>query len=84
MINFGCGPKDFKPWSPPEGDTTFSGDTVDQIRDHNVPPHELTVHNTFKTFFALDTMTYPFSAFTALLYIIVAILFVITGKVTNR
>jgi len=73
-----CGPRDDHViWHM---DNPFKKDTKRQILEHGCPIEERTARNFFRTMFFWDTMMYPFSALTAILYMVVAFIFLITGE----
>jgi len=58
----------------------FKLDTKKQILEHGCPIEQRTSRNFFRIMFFWDTMMYPFSAVTAILYMVVAFIFLITGE----
>ncbi len=75
MINLGCGPKLEDTWTA----SNIREDTEQEITEYG-KPHTFS-HSVFRNCFAWDTMTYPFSAVTSLNYVVVALIFVVTGMV---
>jgi len=63
-----------------ENNPIFPGDSQETIRKFGIPSEHRKTRNFFRVMYKLDTVCYPFSAVTAINYMIVAIIFVITGK----
>ena len=53
-------------------------------REPNVRSHNQARRSLFQLFFKIDTMTYPISGATALLYMVVALIFAFTGQVQSK
>jgi cellulose synthase (UDP-forming) len=60
----------------------FSGDPKDRVESMGVPASYVPTRNFFRRMYMADTILYPFSAVTAINYMIVAILFIVSGVVS--
>lgn len=66
-----CGPReDFIQW---ETEDPFKKDSKKQIEAFGVPPRMRAQRNLFRLAYMWDTMLYPFSAVTAIVYMLVAL-----------
>jgi len=77
MVNLGFKNKeDDMKW---ETESPYPTYTRKEIEAFGVPSERRGVHNLFRIGYALDTMLYPFSAMTAIFYMIIAFLFLVSG-----
>jgi len=60
-------------------DDPYPGETREEIRPFLVAASEMATHHFFRVDYMIDTMMYPFSAVTAILYMVVAFIFLIGG-----
>lgn len=73
-----CGPlEDFIIW---ETESPFKKDTQKEVLSFGVPPEQRAARNFFRTMYLWDTMMYPFSAVTAIFYMFIALIFLITAE----
>jgi len=78
LLYTSCGPKeDHVIW---EKENPFELDTPKDLLEFGAPPHLRKTRSFFRVMFFWDTMMYPFSAITAIFYMIVALIFLITGE----
>jgi len=78
LLYTSCGPKENHViW---EKENPFELDTPQDIRNFGVPEDQRKSRNFFRVMFFWDTMMYPFSAVTAIFYMLVGLIFLITGE----
>jgi len=78
LNNMSCGPQnDEIQWN---AESPYEVYTQKDIEPFGVPSEKRGTHNLFRIAYALDTMLYPFSAVTAIFYMIIAFLFLVGGE----